>query len=106
MTGRPVTYPNARYEWQGAIVPNYDNRNGARILNYHRLDLSATYDVPKPESRKWQSSWTFGIYNVYARRNAFSVFFRQNEENPELTEAVRYSVLGTLIPSVTYNFNF
>ena len=106
MTGRPITYPNARYEWQGAIVPNYDNRNGARVPDYHRLDLSATYEGPRRASRSWQSSWTFGIYNAYARRNAFSVFFRQNEEDPTRTEAVRYSVLGSLVPSVTYNFNF
>lgn len=106
MTGRPVTYPNGRYEWQGVIVPNYDNRNGARTPDYHRLDLSATYDVAKPASRRWQSSWTFGVYNAYGRRNPFSVYFRQNADNPTITEAVRYSVLGSVIPAVTYNFTF
>lgn len=106
MTGRPITYPNARYEWQGVVVPNYDNRNGGRIPDYHRLDLSLTYDVPKPASRNWTSSWTFGVYNVYGRKNPFSVFFRQNTEDPNKTEAVRYAVIGSVIPSVTYNFNF
>lgn len=106
MSGRPITYPNARYEYDSITVANYDNRNGARMPAYHRLDLSATYDIPKKEGKKWESSWTFGLYNVYARRNAFSIYFRQQEENPAITEAVRYSVFGTIIPSVTYNFKF
>ena len=106
MTGRPITYPNARYEWQGFVGASYDNRNGARIPDYHRLDLSATYDMDVDKSRRWKSSLSFGLYNVYSRRNAFSVFFRQNAEDPSITEAVRYSVLGSMIPSVTYNFTF
>lgn len=106
MSGRPITYPNARYEFEDITIPNYDNRNGARAPMYHRLDLSATYDIPKKPGRKWESSWTFGLYNVYARRNAFSIYFRQQEDNPAITEAVRYSVFGTIIPSVTYNLKF
>lgn len=106
MSGRPLTPPNSRYEYEGITVPNFENRNSARGPAYHRIDLSATYEIPKKLGRKWESSWTFGIYNVYARKNAFSVYFRQNEENPAITEAVRYSVFGTIIPSVTYNFKF
>lgn len=106
MSGRPITYPNARYEIDGIIVPNFDNRNGARVPVYHRLDLSATYEKPQKPGRKWQSSWSFGIYNVYSRRNTFSIYFRQNEDISTKTEAVRYSIFGTAIPSVTYNFKF
>lgn len=106
MSGRPVTYPNSRFEYDGFVVPGYDNRSGARIPDYHRLDLSATYNVPKKEGRRWESSWNFSIYNVYARRNPFSVAFRQNQNNPTQTEAVRYAVFGVAIPSVTYNFKF
>nr|MDQ3395304.1 TonB-dependent receptor [Bacteroidota bacterium] len=106
MTGRPITYPDSRWEWDGFTIPNYNNRNGARVPDYHRLDISANYDRPQVAGRRWQSSWSFGIYNVYARRNAYSIFFRQNGENPAITEAVRFSVIGILIPSVTYNFKF
>lgn len=106
MTGRPITYPGSRWEWEDYTIPNYYNRNSARVPDYHRLDLSANYERPHVGDRRWQSSWSFGIYNVYARRNAFSIYFRQNEDNPAKTEAVRFSVFGTLIPSVTYNFKF
>lgn len=106
MTGRPVTYPNAQYVYEGIVVPNYDNRNGARTPAYHRLDVSATYVPNKNPDKKWTGSWTFSIYNAYGRRNPFSIYFRQNEDNPAITEAVRYSVFGSIIPSVTYNFKF
>ncbi len=105
-SGRPVTYPSARGQFEGITYPVYNNRNGANIPNYHRLDISATY-TPKPkEGRRWQNSWSFGVYNAYARRNAYSIFFRQNEINPVVTEAVRLSIFATIIPFVTYNFEF
>ena len=106
-SGRPVTYPSARAEYEtGIIYPVYNNRNGARTPSYHRLDVSANY-VPRPKKQgKWESSWAFGIYNVYGRRNPYSVFFRQDEFNPQVTEAIRLSIFGGMIPSVTYNFKF
>jgi hypothetical protein len=105
-TGRPITFPNGRANFEGIVYPVYANRNGARIPNYHRLDFSANYTPEPKEGRKWQSSWSFGVYNVYARRNPYSIFFRQNQENPILTEAVRLSIFANIIPFVTYNFNF
>jgi len=106
-TGRPATYPSARAEFEtGITYPVYNNRNQDRIPNYHRLDLSANWTPnPKPDGR-WESSWSFGVYNAYGRRNAFSVYPRQNEDNPQITELVRLSVFGSIIPSVTYNFKF
>ncbi len=115
MTGRPVTYPDSRYVFEGITIPNYTNRNGARSPDYHRLDLSATltpqrkrdkvlFFIPRPEG--WQSSWTFSLYNVYARRNAYSIFFRQSEDDPQITEAYRLSIFGNVIPGITYNLQF
>ena len=116
MTGRPITYPDGRYEFDGIIVPNYSNRNGARTPNYHRLDLSVTYTKPKDKANKiffffkkpadWQSSWVFSLYNVYNRKNPYSIYFRQNEDNPQQTEAVQLTIFGSIIPGITYNFNF
>lgn len=114
MTGRPITYPDSRYVYEGIVVPNYTNRNGARTPTYHRLDLSATL-VPKKKDKvlffinrpdSWESSWTFSIYNAYGRRNPYSIFFRQNEDNPQQTEAVRLSIFGSVIPGITYNLKF
>lgn len=105
-TGNPVTYPVAKYEVQGNPIFYYSKRNGNRIPEYHRMDLSLTYNSKKNETRKVKRSLNVSFYNVYARRNAYSIYFRQNEENPNITEAVRLSIIGTVIPSVTYNITF
>lgn len=102
-TGRPVTYPDALSEYQGIFYPVYSNRNGARIPDYHRLDLSATYVL---ESTKyWEQSLSFGIYNVYGRNNPYSIFFRQDVETAQ-PQAVQLSIFAAPIPFITYNFSF
>ncbi len=106
MSGRPITYPDSRYEFEGIVIPNYNNRNGARVPNYHRLDLAVNYTPNKKPDKRWKSEWVFGIYNLYGRRNPYSIFFRQNEDNPVLTEAVRLSIFGAPLPYITYNFKF
>ncbi|MNI72556.1 hypothetical protein D3C73_1285070 [compost metagenome] len=72
--------------------------------DYHRLDLSATYD-PHKTSKRFHSSWTIGVYNAYNRKNAYTIDFRENEHNPNLTEAYKIVLFG-IIPSVTWNFKF
>ncbi|MGA0555922.1 TonB-dependent receptor [Larkinella sp. VNQ87] len=119
-TGTPGTFPTNGYLFQGYLVPhNAENsRNNYRIPPYHRLDLSATLQNRKkrPE-QKWESNWVFSVYNAYARKNPFSVFFRQAEDKRTVTlngeqtqipvaEAIRYSIFATIIPSATYNFKF
>jgi hypothetical protein len=107
-TGVATTFPNGRYEWNGLTVPhNTDNsRNNYRVPAYNRLDIGATLDNKKKPGQRFEGQWVFSIYNVYSRRNPFTVYFRQNEDNPNKTEAVRLSIFGSLIPSVAYNFKF
>lgn len=105
-TGNPTSFPIAKYDVQENTIYFYSSRNSNRIPDYHRLDISFTYDFKKNEHRKVKQSVNFSIYNLYARRNAYSVTFRQNEDNPNVSEATRLSIIGSMIPSVTYNFNF
>lgn len=106
ISGTPTTLPTTRIQQQGYIIPINNNaaRNNVRIPMYHRLDVSATLQGKKNSQRRWQGEWVFSIYNVYAKRNPFSIFTRQGEAS--LTEAVRLSVIGNFIPSVSYNFKF
>ena len=106
-SGTPTTFPTNRFEFEGIVVPHNadETRNNFRIPASHRLDLSLTL-LPKNTKKRWQGSWVFSIYNVYANRNPFSVFFQADANNPLITQAVRFSVIGSLIPSVTYNFKF
>ncbi|WP_370277806.1 carboxypeptidase-like regulatory domain-containing protein [Flavobacterium sp. J27] len=103
-TGRPVTYPNGKFLYNGLSVATYSERNADRLPAYHRLDLSATLTPRKNKNREWQGEWVFGIYNVYGRKNAASISFGQNQETG-VTEATRTSIFG-IVPSVTYNFKF
>jgi len=103
-SGQPVTFPNGQYEYEGITIPSYGLRNENRLPAYHHLDLSATY-TPKPNKKKgWQSEWVFSIYNVYGRKNAASISFRQNI-NSGANEAIRLSIFG-VVPGVSYNFKF
>lgn len=102
-TGNAVTFPSGKYQVNGRTVYYYTEKNGYRMPDYHRLDLSATLEG-KP-GRKLQSSWSFGLYNVYNRKNAFSIDFKDNEDDQTRTEAVRTTLFG-IIPSVTWNFKF
>lgn len=106
-SGTPGTFPTNRLEVQGNVIPHnsYDSRNNYRLPDYHRLDISATWRPDKKEGSKWESYWVFSLYNVYNRRNAFSVFFQQNNDTKQ-TEAIRYSIIGSIVPSVAWNFSF
>lgn len=113
ISGTPVSFANGGYYQQGFFIPHNSNetRNNARIPAYHRLDVSATLEGKKNKDRRWQGQWVFSIYNVYGRRNAFSVYQRQSQDRigagtPVTTEAVQLSVFGSMIPSVSYNFEF
>ncbi|MDG5491081.1 TonB-dependent receptor [Psychroserpens sp. SPM9] len=103
-TGRPVTYPNGQYNYEGLSVATFSNRNEDRLPAYHRIDISATYTPNRKPDNRWKGEWVFGIYNLYNRKNAASITFNQNNQTG-LNEASRISIFG-LIPSVTYNFKF
>jgi hypothetical protein len=107
-SGTPASFPTNKFTWQGIALPqNYtDERNTYRIPASHRLDISATKKNKYALFKKGESEWVFSVYNVYNRKNPFSVYVRQNEDNPAVTEAVKYSVFASILPSVTYNFKF
>jgi len=116
VTGTPTTFPSDRIEVQGMVIPyNADGaRNNVRIASYHRLDLSATLEgkkMRKGKPRKNESFWVFSVYNAYGRKNPFSIYFTQEDTRRALgqavtTEARQVSILGSLIPSISYNFKF
>ena len=102
-TGNAVTYPNGKYAIGDMTTFYYSERNGEREPANNRLDIGATLEG-KPH-KKYHSSWTFGIYNVYNHRNPYAITFRDSKTNPGTTEAVETSLFGR-VPSVTWNFKF
>ena len=103
-TGQPVTYPTGQYQYLGIIVPSYGLRNENRLPSYHHLDIAATLTPTKNKDRNWKGEWVFSIYNLYNRRNAAAINFRQNAETGT-NEAIKTSIFG-IVPAVSYNFKF
>ena len=117
ITGTPTTFPNSRFEVQGYVIPyvSGDTRNNLRIPDYHRLDISFTRQgrtiKKNGKPRKVSDYLVFTIYNLYGRRNPFSIYFRQNDDRVTTgdvveTQARQVSIIGTFFPSVGYNFKF
>jgi hypothetical protein len=101
-TGRPTTAPQGYYRTiQGVAIPIYSSRNWLRIPDYHRMDIAYTFGQGYKKKHKIKSSWTVSIYNLYGRRNAFSVFFTQTPFTGG--QANKLAILGTVFPSITLN---
>jgi outer membrane receptor protein involved in Fe transport len=105
-SGTPSTWPDLRFDIQGMPIPynSSGKRNNFRLPAYHRMDVSAT--MQGRQGKKFKQEWVFGIYNIYARQNAYTIYFQQNKDEPQKKEAVRLSIIGSLIPSITWNFKF
>jgi len=115
-SGTPVTFPTSRFVVQNILIPYNitDSRNNVRLPAYHRLDISFRLDgksVKRGKDRKNHDYWVFSIYNVYGRKNPFSVYFSQKDERtpsglvPD-AQATQLAIVGTLVPSISYNFKF
>jgi len=109
-SGRPITLPEQKYNYGANQVVIYSDRNKYRMPPYHRMDVSITLDENLRIKRMWKGSWTFSIYNLYGRKNPYSVFYRK-EASLQSTDKTQYSIyklsiIGVPVPSITYNFKF
>ncbi len=109
-TGRPATYPESKIWVYGNVFPDFGSRNKYRQRDYHRLDLSITWDTSLRKKRKFYSSWVLSIYNVYGRNNVYSTYYKK-EVPTAMNDYKRFafyelSIIGVPIPSLTYNLRF
>lgn len=116
-SGTPTTFPTSRFTQQGILIPYnaFESRNNVQMPDYHRLDISFRLEGKKVKKngkeRKNSDYWVFSLYNVYARRNPFSIYFSQTDQRtpagqPITSQATQLSIIGTIVPSVSYNFKF
>lgn len=106
-SGRPTTAPIVSYtNGNAVVVPIYSERNQLRIPDYHRLDLSYSIGMNRKKEKGFKTSWDFTLYNVYARKNPFSVFYTQKINQRRDFVANRLAILGTIFPAVSFNFEF
>ncbi|MEO7990738.1 MAG: TonB-dependent receptor [Chryseolinea sp.] len=100
-TGRPVTIPDAKYDLGGGNRLHYSNRNEYRVPDYFRTDVSINFEGNHKIKKLAHSSWTFAVYNLTGRKNAYSVYFVS--QNGQI-KGYKLSIFGEAIPTLTYNF--
>jgi hypothetical protein len=105
-TGLAQTFPTGGFRYGQNVAALVGERNSYRTDAFHRLDLSATLQMGIDKQRRWEHSLNFSIYNVYSRKNPYSVYFRQDPDNMQNTQAVQLSIIGMPVPAITYNFKF
>lgn len=111
-TGRPITLPTGRYEFENYQVNYYSERNGYRLPDFHRLDWSATWEAPKKEGKFFHSSFSVGVYNAYNRKNPFTIYTRKKQDEDGniigdgLEQEARLVYLFGTLPYFTWNFEF
>lgn len=122
-TGNAITLPVSRYFLEGRVVSEFADRNSFRMDPYHRADISVNYYPSKfkkerkrvnadgeavPVLKKFYSSWSFSIYNIYNRMNPYFIYFgSEGNVNDGTLQLKAYQVsLFPVLPSITWNFSF
>lgn len=105
-TGTAYTPVNGRYFIEKNVINQYGAYNSARMPDYHRLDISATYIITKSDSK--DSRLIFSVYNVYNRLNPFFIYPQAsgNFENFTLNVDPKEVSIFPVLPSISWQFSF
>ena len=103
ITGRPVTYPVSIYYMDNIQHIHYSERNKYRIPDYFRIDLSINLEGNLKRKKLAHSFWMLNFYNLTGRKNAYSVYFR-NEDG--VNNGYKLSVFGQPVITLSWNFKF
>lgn len=112
-TGSAITTPVGFYTFNDQTVPLYGDKNNDRLPDYHRLDLGLKYSFRKP-GKRIRHTFTFSLYNAYARKNPISINYNKVEQDGKLVVPVDLFGMSDFVfsqrdllrimPSVSYKF--
>jgi hypothetical protein len=102
-TGRPITYPVAKFPFKNGIRLHYSERNAYRIPDYLRWDLSLNLEGSLKSKKIAHSSWTVALYNVTGRDNVYSIYFISKGKE---IQGYKMSIFTVPVFTVTYNIRF
>ena len=106
-TGNSLTVPKSVYVINGELLTEWGDRNSYRMSPYHRMDMSIT--LKNKPNKKYDSSWSLSIYNIYNRQNPYFIYFEPEgllggDEEVQIT--AQQVSLFPIIPSISWNFKF
>lgn len=105
-TGIAITLAESKFYNPSSFFPeigiNYSERNGFRLPDYHRLDLSLNYRLS--DRPNFTQSLTLNLYNVYSRVNPFYITLVQDPVTQDFE--FRQFSLFRFLPSFSYRFSF
>jgi hypothetical protein len=102
-TGRPITYPVAKYNFRNGRFLHYSNRNEYRVDDYFRWDMSFNLDGNLRTDQITHSFWSLSVYNITGRDNVYSIYFVSGGES---VQGYKMSVFAEPILSISYNIRF
>ena len=106
-TGNSLTVPKSVYVINGELLTEWGDRNSYRMSPYHRMDVSIT--LKNKEEKKYDSSWSLSIYNIYNRQNPYFIYFEAEGllgGGEEVQINAQQVSLFPIIPSISWNFKF
>lgn len=110
-TGNAVTLPTSVFDLPSSqtlggfntpTILDFTNRNGFRMPEYHRLDLSLIWTESRPN---FEQRVEIGVFNIYNRKNPLFITLIQDPNNPDETQPAQFSLLP-LLPSISYTFRW
>jgi hypothetical protein len=103
ITGRPITYPISIYYQNGVEYLDFSDRNKYRIPDYFRMDLSVNIEGNLKKTKLAHSFWMLSVYNLTGRKNAYSVYFKNESGN---INGYKLSIFGRPVITLSWNFKF
>jgi hypothetical protein len=96
-SGIRTTMPDGIYDVLGIPFVHYGERNKDKLPTYHRMDISINYQGK--QHKHCRSELLFSIYNVYNRKNPYSITFEK------YSNKAYYNYLLPILPSITYKLH-
>lgn len=88
-TGIPYTHASDIEETPEGYIINFEETNGKRLPNYHRLDISTTYKFNFSKNKLWKGKIGFSLLNLYNKKNILSRTYEKRQNFTDNTQVLR-----------------
>lgn len=107
-TGIPYTKANGLIENSGDPVIDFEETNGSRLPDYHKLDLSATYGFNVSKNDRWKGKFGISFLNIYNQKNVLSRKYeiaQSTEDDSFVLREINKNSLG-FTPNLLFRIDF